>query len=267
MVRRLLLAVLCLALTAPVVRAQSVDDVLAKHFEAMGGADKLRAMKAMRLTGKMAIGPGMEAPFTMTKKRPGMMRMDFTIQGMTGTQAWDGKQGWSVMPFMGKKDPEPIAAEDAKSFEDQADFDGPLMDWKTKGHTVELMGKEQVEGADCYKLKITKKSGDVDYYYVDAETYLLVKEEGKRTRHGTEMEAESSFGDYKEVNGLMFPFSLSSGVKGMPQKQSMTFEKIEVDPELADSFFAMPASAAPADSAAAKPAPKADAKPAAPKKK
>ena len=128
----------------------------------------------MRLVGKMAVGPCMAAPFTMAKKRPGMMRMDFTIQGLTGTQAWDGKQGWSVMPFMGKKDPEPISGEDAKSFEDQADFDGPLMDWKTKGHTIELMGKEQVEGADCLKLKLTKKSGDVDYYFIDAETFLLV---------------------------------------------------------------------------------------------
>lgn len=269
MFRRLSLALLCVALAAPAVFAQSVDDVLAKHFDAQGGLDKFRAMKSIRLTGKMGVGPGMEAPFTMEKKRPGLMRMDFTFQGMTGTQAWDGKQGWSVMPFMGKKDPEPISPEDAKSIEEQADFDGPLVDWKDKGHALELMGKEQVEGAECIKLKVTRKNGEVDYWYFDAETYLLVKQEGKRTRHGTEIEGEVTFGDYKEVSGLMFPFSMTSGAKGMPQKQTMTFEKIELDPELADARFVMPAPAAAADSTAAKPAEavKSAAKPAAAAKK
>lgn len=271
MFRRLSIAMLVLSLAASAAVAQTADDVLAKHFEAQGGLDKLRAMKSMRMTGKMGVGPGMEAPFVMEKKRPGSMRMDFTFQGMTGTQAYDGKGGWSVMPFMGKKDPEPLPAEDAKNLAEQADFDGPLVDYKDKGHAIELAGKEQVEGAECFKLKVTKKSGEVDWYFFDAETYLLVKQEGKRTRRGTEMEGESTFGDYKEVNGMLFPFSMSSGVKGMPQKQTMTFEKIEIDPEIADARFVMPAATAATDSSATKAATKgdakADAKAAAPAKK
>src|SRR5687768_4237967 len=86
----------------------TVDEILAKNAEAKGGLDKLRALNSIKYTGKMALGGGMEAPITMTKKRPEMMRMDFTFQGMTGTQAYDGATGWSVMPFMGKKDPEPM---------------------------------------------------------------------------------------------------------------------------------------------------------------
>ena len=260
--RKLLPALALAALLAPavtVVHAQTVDEIVARHFEAQGGVEKLKKVQSWRLTGKMSVGPGMEAPFTMEKKRPGKMRLDFTFSGMTGTQAFDGTHGWQVMPFMGKKDPEPLGAEEMKESERQADFDGPLVDWKAKGHMLEYVGKESVEGADTWKLKLTRKDGLVEFYYIDVETGLLLKETAKRTIRGTEVEGESLFSDYKDVNGFMFPFSMSNGVVGSPQKQTMTFEEIVVDPAIDDSRFTMPAAAAAADSSAAKPA-----KPAAP---
>lgn len=244
MFRKTLFMVALLALIAPLAHAQTVDEILAKHFEAQGGKEKMKALKSMRLIGKMAIGPGMEAPFTMERKRPNLSRMEFTFQGMTGIQAFDGKQAWAIMPFMGKKDPEPASAEDSKEAADQADFDGALMDWKDKGHQVEFVGKESVEGAETYKLKLTKKGGNVEYYYIDTETNLLLKEEAKRTVRGTEMDGESTFGDYKEVNGLMMPFSMTNGVKGSERKQTMTFDKIECDVDLPEARFTMPAVAA-----------------------
>ncbi len=85
---------------------------------------------------------------------------------------------------------------------DQADIDGPLVDYKAKGHQVELVGKEKVEGSDAYKLKVTKKDGDVEYYFLDADSYLPVRVEGKRTIRGTEIEGESTLGDYKEAGRL-----------------------------------------------------------------
>src|SRR5262249_38673834 len=124
------------------------------------------------------------------------------------------------------------------------DFDGPLMDYKAKGHTVELVGKEPVEGADAFKFKVTKKNGNIDYIYLDAETYLLVKTEGKVHRRGTEIEGETTFSDYKDVNGYMMPFSLEQGAKGLPMRQKMTFTKIEVNVPLDDARFAMPGGAA-----------------------
>ena len=86
-----------------------------------------------------------------------------------------------------------------------------------------------MDGADAFKLKLTKKSGKVEYHYLDAETYLLVKEEGTVKRRGTEMEGESTFSDYKDVNGYMMPFSMEQGAKGMPARQKMAFTKIEVN--------------------------------------
>ena len=236
-------------LLAPIAHAQSVDDILAKHYEACGGLAKLKALNTMRVTGSMTMGPGMEAPFTMETKRPGMRRMEFTIQGMTGIQAFDGAKTWSVMPFMGKKDPEVGTAEDNKNALDDADFDGALVDYKTKGHTIELMGKEPVEGADAYKLKVTKKGGNIEYDYLDAETYLLVKTEGKVKRRGTEMEGETTYSDYKDVDGLMQPFSMEVGTKEM--KRKLAFSKVELNVPLDDARFAVPAGATSASAPAA----------------
>jgi outer membrane lipoprotein-sorting protein len=239
--KTMLLLALALAL-APVAHAQTVDELLAKHYEACGGLDKLKALNTMRVTGTVTMGPGMEAPITIERKRPGMRRMEFTVQGMVGVQAFDGSRTWSLMPFMGKKDPEVGSDEDNKNAQDDADFDGALVDYKTKGHTIELVGKEAVEGADAFKLKVTKKGGNIEYDYLDAETYLLVKTEGKVRRRGTDMEGETTFSDYKDVDGTMQPFSMESGAKGMPQ-QKLTFSKIELNVALDDARFAVPAGA------------------------
>ena len=142
MLRRLLLGIAALAFLAPMAQAQTADEIVAKYVQARGGMDKLKAVKSVRMTGKMMMGPGMEAPMVLEIQRPDKMRMEFTVQGMTGVQAYDGKVGWIVMPFMGKKDPEAVPAEDVKDFQEQSDIDGPLVDYKAKGKQVELLGKE-----------------------------------------------------------------------------------------------------------------------------
>ena len=153
MLRKILMGITVLALLAPlapVASAQTVDELIAKNIEAKGGLAKIKAVKSMRATGKMIGGPGMEFPFVMMNKRPKSTRMEFTFQGMTGMQVYDGKTAWMSMPFAGKKEPEVMPPDESKMLEEQADFDGPLVDYKEKGHTVELAGKEQVEGADAY---------------------------------------------------------------------------------------------------------------------
>jgi hypothetical protein len=132
--------------------------------------DKLKAVQSIRMSGKMTMGQGMEAPMVIEMKRPKAMRMEFTVQGITGIQAYDGKTGWAVMPFGGKKDAEPMNAEDLQEAEENADIDGPLVDYKSKGYTVELIGKEKVEGSDAWKLKVNMKNGSVRYIYLDADT-------------------------------------------------------------------------------------------------
>jgi outer membrane lipoprotein-sorting protein len=243
MFRRMMMALAAVALLSPLAYAQTVDELVAKNIAARGGMEKLKAVKSMKYTGKMVV-QGMELPLVMYSKRPKSSRMEFTFQGMTGFQAYDGKNAWGVMPFMGKKDPEPMGAEEQKAMDEQADFDGALVDYKEKGHTLELMGKEQVEGAEAHKLKMTMKNGDVRYIYLDAETFLEVKVDAKRTIRGTEVEGESLMGDFREEGGLMMAHTIDNGAKGMPQRQKFIIEKVELNVDLPDSLFAMPASLA-----------------------
>ena len=257
MIRRVCMSLIVLAVLAPSLLAQTADEIIAKNIQARGGAEKLKGVQSVKTTVTMTMGPGMELAGTMIQKRPMLARMEFSLQGMTAVQAYDGKDAWQIMPFMGKKDPELMSADEAKETEEMADVDGPLVDYKSKGHQVELLGKEKIEGTDAYKLKLTLKNGDVQTIYIDADSFLQIKEMDKRTIRGTETETETSIGDYKEVNGILFPFAVENAVKGTDQKQKITISKIELNVPVDDSIFKMPA-AAPKTDAPKTDAPKTD---------
>jgi outer membrane lipoprotein-sorting protein len=240
MLRKLLGVVALSVLVAVPAAAQSVDDILAKNADAKGGIAKLRAVNTMRATGRVTIGPGMEAPIVLEQKRPRSLRIEVTVQGLTIVQAYDGTVGWMLNPMSGRKDPEPMPSEMMKDIAEQADIDGPLIDYKEKGSKAELLGKEKAEGADCYKVKLTLKSGDTRTFYIDAENYLEVKVEARTTVRGTETEGDSILGDWKEVAGMMMPFSMDAGQKGAPARQKITFDKFEVNPSIDDARFKMP---------------------------
>ena len=239
--RSLIVAAVLVAAGAT-AHAESVDDIIAKNIQARGG-DKLRAVQTLRMSGKLLAGPGIEAPFTIEIKKPGRLRFEVVVQGMTIVQAVDGDVGWTIQPMTGKKDAERMSPDDLKETQDQADFEGPLVDYKKKGHKVELAGKEKIEGTDAYKLKVTKKNGDTEYIYLDADAFLEIKSEGKRIVRDTPVEFDSTTGDYKDVSGVMFPFSAELGAKG--QKLKLSFTKIEVNPKIDDARFKMPAPSAP----------------------
>jgi len=246
MFRKLCFGIIAAAVLAPAVGAQTADEIIAKNIQARGGLDKLKSVQTIKATATMAMGPGMEAPGLLIQKRGNLARLEFTVQGLTAVQAYDGKNAWQIMPFTGKKDPELMPADEAKEIEETADVDGPLVDYKSKGHQVELLGKEKVEGTDAYKLKVSLKNGDVLTVYIDADSFLTIKEETKRTVRGTEQVVEQSIGDYKDVNGLIIPFAMESGVKGSQEREKLTITKIELNVPADDSIFKMPAAPAPA---------------------
>jgi outer membrane lipoprotein-sorting protein len=231
--------------------AQTVDEIIAKNAAAKGGLAKLKAVQSTRFSGTIDFG-GVQAEITRVVKRPNKTRMEITTQGMTMVQAYDGQNGWQIVPFTGKKDPEPMAADELKSAAQQADIDGPLVDYKKKGHKVELIGKEKIEGTDAYHLRITMKDGDIRDLYLDADSFLEIKMIAKTTRRGAEMVIQTTVGDYKEVNGLMMPFSIEIKVQGMDVPgQKVTISKIEFNMPVDDARFKMPAvAAAPAEKAA-----------------
>jgi outer membrane lipoprotein-sorting protein len=242
MLRRIMIALTIPALLCSIASAQTVDELIAKNNKARGGLEKVRAVKTLKLTGKVFM-QGMEAPAVMSFKRPHMVRTEFTFQGMTAVQGYDGTTAWMVMPFMGKTDPEKMTAEDSKDIEEQSDADGPLVDYKEKGHKVELIGKEDMEGTPVYKIRVTLKNGDIRDIFLDGERYLEVKESSKRKSQGAEIELDTYFSDFKAVDGLMIPHAIESKVKDQSVSQ-VTISKVDLNVDLPDSLFKMPAKVA-----------------------
>ncbi len=235
------LALLALPTVAQEATELTLDQVLAKHYEAIGGLDNWKNVNTMKFDATMTMGPGVEAPATMTLKRPNKIRMEFTFQGMSGIQAFDGTNAWMVMPFMGKTDPEAMTDEQSKNIKEQADLDGPLVDWEADGNKVALVGKEDVEGTETYKLEVTLKNGDIRYHFLDSEVFLPIKQSGKTEIQGQEVEIETTVGDYKEVEGLVIPHSFTTSAKGQQGSQVITVTAVELNPEVSDDIFAMPA--------------------------
>jgi len=221
--------------------AQSVDDIINKHFEAMGGKDKIGNIKTLKMICSVEIAQGMKAPITMYFVNNQSMRVEVEVQGMQILSAVDGDSGWSVNPMSGKKDAERMNADEIKESKDQMDLTGALFNYKAKGHAVELLGKEDMEGTEVYKLKIIKKSGDIQYDFIDAETYLLLKETTTHKFKDKETSGDVIFSDYKKVEGIMFAHSMENRESGASQGQALKVESIEINPAIDKNMFKMPA--------------------------
>jgi hypothetical protein len=222
-------------------RAQTVDEVIAKNIQAHGGVDKLKAVRSIRTTAKFTQG-SLRAEFRQENKRADKVREEFIIQGLAQVQAYDGKTGWQISPFGGRKDPELLSQDDLKSLAVDADIDGPLMEYSEKGHKAELVGHDSVEGTDCFKIKLSMKNGDVRYYYLDADSLLELKVEIQTTIRGALQESELYYGDYEQVNGIFYPFAVEQAQKGSASRAQFSVEKIEQNIPLEDAHFSMPVS-------------------------
>ena len=238
--RKPLLTLAGLAALAAPLPAQTADEIIAKYLTNVGGMDKIQAVTTLRRTGKVVLGGGFEAGVVQESKRPNKLRQEFVFQGMTGVNAYDGKTGWKIEPWQGKKDPEALSEEEMKQIVEDADFDEALVNYRQKGNKVEFAGTEQVEGTDVYKLKVTLASGDLRYYYMDTDYYVPIKIDIKRMIRGAEQEFETTLGDYKAVAGWYLPYSIETTRKGSEDTQKITFEKIEANVPVDDGRFAKP---------------------------
>lgn len=240
--RAILTLSLALAIAAAAA-AQTADDIVAKYVTARGGMDKIEALKTVEVAAK-AQQQGVEFPAKLEWKSPESLRMEFTVQGKTIVQAYDGKTAWMIMPLTGNTDPQKMSADDTKDLQETADFvEGPIINYKKKGNAVELLGKDDVEGSPAYKLKVTLKNGDITYAYIDADSGLEVKETAKVKKQGTEVEADSYFSDFRTVDGVMFPFSIENKMNGQTT-MTFTIDSLKANGNLSDAVFQMPAASA-----------------------
>jgi outer membrane lipoprotein-sorting protein len=235
---------LCLAITflvPSIAAAQTADEIVTKVLAARGGVDKIKEVHSQRILGTIEFAPGASGPFIVELERPGKMHIEVSVQGQTLTRSFDGKStGWIINPFSPNKGVEPMSAEDISNITDESDFDGPLVDYKSKGNQIELAGKEDVEGKPAYRLKLTSKKGELRSYLVDAGTFQLVRWEGTRKVGDKDVPWESLFRDYRDVNGLMFAFEIDSDAPGTEQSQKIIADKVELNPQIDESHFGKP---------------------------
>lgn len=227
-----------LLFTALSLQAQDLDKILKNHFEAVG-QKQLSEVNAFIMKAKINQ-MNMELPMVMKVKRPNKFRMEMTLQGQEMVQAYDGENGWMVAPWM-SMEPQDLVGDQLKQAMEQADIDGALWNYKDKGHSAELVGKEDMEGTEVYNIKLTKKEGDVQNYYVDTETFILLKIKSKIMAQGTEVEVESMFGNYKQFdNGIVMPMSIEQ--KTSMGSATIVIEEVEFGVELDDAIFTRPKS-------------------------
>jgi len=248
----LLLCLVAASVLAPrLLAAQTADEVINAYLKARGGMAKLRAIQSERITGTVTFAPRVEVPFFVERKRPLKMRMEMTLNGLTLIRVYDGKSGgWMYNPFAPNAAVEPMAPSDLEGIAEEADYEGPFVDYKAKGNQIEYAGKEDVDGKPAQKLKLTSKQGAVGYFFFDAATGFMVKWQGMRRIGDKDVPWETYFRDVHEVDGLKFPFLEESGAVGSNQSQKIITTQIELNIPINDSQFTEPKISAPAPASA-----------------
>ncbi len=234
------LPVLCV-LVAACSSPSPVDEIVASNLAARGGKERIQALQSIRETGTVTASDGRVAHVVREIKRPGLFRLEFSSQGTTSVFAHDGETGWQVAPLQGQFEPQKMGADlDAAAGADQRDIEGPLVDWREKGRTVVLVGRETLPGGEVFKLQVTLEDGTVRYDSVDVASRQIVRSDVPRTVGGHAVQLENTFSDFREVGGLVFPFHIETHVVDRPEILTITVDTIELNPDLDDEKFRFP---------------------------
>ena len=269
-----LLSILPLTTAQAQTASLTAPQIVEKNIAARGGLQAWRGLQTMTWTGKMDAGGGdsaarsrraalapssstnhavmnapegkteqVQLPFTLYMKRGRKSRIELEFAGKKPVQVYDGTNGWKYRPFLNREDVEPFTNDELKSEAQKSDLDGPLVDYAAKGTKVESAGVEKVEGHDCYKLKLTLKSGDVQYVWIDTQSFLDVKVSGTPRRMDGRMHNVYIYQrDFKTVQGLVLPQVLETAVDGYRDTHKMVIESLVINPKLDDSLFKKPQS-------------------------
>jgi len=221
--------------------AQTADEIIQKNIDATGGKSNWETIKTMKVTGYLGMG-GMDFAITQYTKAPDKSFLEIIVQGMTMKQGYDGTMGWMINPMMGSKKPEKVDDETAAEFKERGNIGGRLMTYKDEGSTAELSGKEDLEGTEVFKIKITEKSGKVYNYYFDTKNYLILKETRIVKRNGKEYNTETTMSNYKTVNNIQMPFTMEiNTAESQMGSQTLTIDKVEMNIDIDENIFKMPA--------------------------
>ena len=207
--------------------AQTADEIIAKHLAAIGGADNWKKIESVKKN-CIRLSRGIEIPVTITVVQGKGYRYESTIGGMTNYSIITENEGWSFNPRNQQK-PDALPAESVKLSQDRLDIQGPLIDYKEKGYKVVYLGTDDVEGTECYKLKVTMPSGKEETIFIDASNYYLVRTVEKTRANGKEQSQTTTYGDYNRLpEGIIYPMSVDGG---------LTIKTIEINKTVDDNIF------------------------------
>jgi len=213
--------------------AQTADEIVAKHIAAIGGADNWKKINNMRQEATLSV-QGMEIPVVITAVHNKATKQEYTVMGMTGYSIITSEGGWNFNPMQGQTKPEPITQDELKYGKDQLDLQGDFVDYKAKGHTIQLLDKEDVEGVECLKLKLTRKSGNESIFFFDPKTYYIVRTSSKMSANGQEVESVVNLSNYQKLpEGIVIPHTIENSAIPAP----ITLNKVIINGTVDEAVF------------------------------
>lgn len=214
--------------------AQKQDEIILKHIDAIGGKDNWSKVKSIRSEATMkAQGAEIKMTFIQVDKKA--MRQNISLMGMEGYSIITEKEGWSFMPFQGQTKPEPMTADDVKNSQDDLYLQDKFLTYKELGCKLEFLGKDDMDGTECFKFKMTDKNAEETTYFLDASSYLTIKQTNKIKADGKEMENSTLFSNYKKLpEGILYPMTV-----GGPWGDA-EFSKVEINPVIDEKEFKLP---------------------------
>ena len=219
--------------------AQTVDEVIQKYSANLGGLDAFNKIKSAKITGTYTT-QGMDLPMTIQIVNGKASRTEVEAMGNTVIRAYHDGKAWTQNPFTGINNPTEVTGAEVADYKAQSNLASPLMDYKARGHSVELVGQETVEGVKTYKVKLTSKDdGKVTYYYINAADYSLIKSEAERDFQGQTVNVETYYSDMKTINGVKFAMTRQSKMGG-EVFQSITYTTVDLNVPIDEKIFSMP---------------------------
>lgn len=235
-----LLAIFAALIISFNLSAQSADEIINLHVEALGGTENMEAVKSLKVNGTAKV-IGIDIPYTTYNLAPDKTYFEMSIEGFAIKQAFDGKTAWSVNPLSGSSSPEVVDGDEAKGIKDRGIIFGRLTTYKNDGASIELLGKEKVDNAEAYKILYKGADGKKVTYYISTETKLVVKVQKKVIVNGSELDSETTFFDYRKIGNVMMAYAMNTKVKNSPMgSQNITIDKIEINPTFDETIFTMP---------------------------
>ncbi|MEI2739486.1 MAG: hypothetical protein V9F01_11955 [Chitinophagaceae bacterium] len=237
--KKLLTALLSFAFVSVNAQTLTVDEVIQKYSTNMGGLEAFNKVKTAKITGGLT-SQGNDMPFTMQIVNGQSMRMDVDAMGKIVTNVYNKGKGWKVNPYAGAETPTEVTGAELQTLKPQASLANNLMDYKNRGHQVELLGQEDVEGIKTYKIKLTTKDDSkVTTYFIDIKDFLLIKSVSKREIAGNQYDAETFYSDIKEIGGIKFSMNFIQKIEGQVF-QEVKYDKVELNVEVDAKIFEMP---------------------------